>query len=197
MTNLNSKFKSRDITNKGPSSQGHGFSIGHGWMWKLDCEESWALKNWWFWTVVLEKTLESPLDCKEIQSVHSKDQSWVFFGSVTWVYVPRFFVSSQQRFGVTDIKAPSACHSSQVLDRPCFTSQVSNGPLQLLEKSVLQLNVTALFYLEDSRKIHLWGVRARRSKDTRRRVPQRAGERERKLALAPLFMFISPWASPM
>ena len=50
-------------------------------MWKLDCEESWVLKNWCFWTVVLEKTLESPLDCKEIQPVHSKgDQSWVFFG---------------------------------------------------------------------------------------------------------------------
>ena len=50
-------------------------------MWELDCEESWAPKNWCFWTVVLEKTLESPLDCKEIQPVHSKgDQSWVFFG---------------------------------------------------------------------------------------------------------------------
>ena len=50
-------------------------------MWELDCEESWAPKNWCFWTVVLEKTLESPLDCKEIQLVHSKgDQSWVFFG---------------------------------------------------------------------------------------------------------------------
>ena len=50
-------------------------------MWELDCEESWAPKNWCFWTVVLEKTLESPLDCKEIQPVHSEgDQSWVFFG---------------------------------------------------------------------------------------------------------------------
>ena len=49
-------------------------------MWELDCEESWALKNWCFWTVVLEKTLESPLDCKEIQPVHFEDQSWVFFG---------------------------------------------------------------------------------------------------------------------
>ena len=50
-------------------------------MWEVDCEESWALKNWCFWTVVLEKTLESPLDCKEIQPVHSKgDQSWDFFG---------------------------------------------------------------------------------------------------------------------
>ena len=52
-------------------------------MWELDYEESWALKNWCFWTVVLEKTLESPLDCKEIQPVHSKgDQSWVFFGRI-------------------------------------------------------------------------------------------------------------------
>ena len=49
-------------------------------MWELDCEESWALKNWCFWTVVLEKTLASPLDCKEIQPVHPKDQSWVFIG---------------------------------------------------------------------------------------------------------------------
>ena len=63
------------------SSQGYGFSSVHVWMWKLDCEESWAPKNWCFWTVVLEKTLESPLDCKDIQPVHSKgDQSWVFFG---------------------------------------------------------------------------------------------------------------------
>ena len=53
-----------------------GFSSGHVWMWELDCEESWALKNWCFWTVVLEKTLESPLDCKEIQPIHPNgDQS--------------------------------------------------------------------------------------------------------------------------
>ena len=69
------------FANKGPSSQGYGYSSGHVWMWVLDCEESWAPKNWCFWTVVLEKTLESPLDCKEIQPVHSKgDQSWVFIG---------------------------------------------------------------------------------------------------------------------
>ena len=54
---------------------------GHVWIWELDCEERWALKNWCFWTVVLEKTLESPLDCKEIQLAHPKgDQSWVFIG---------------------------------------------------------------------------------------------------------------------
>ena len=69
------------FANKGPSSQGYGFSSGHVWMWELDCEKSWAPKNWCFWTVVLEKTLESPLDCKETQLVHPKgDQSWVFIG---------------------------------------------------------------------------------------------------------------------
>ena len=57
-------------------SQSHGFSSSHVWMWELDCEESWVPTNWCFWTVVLEKTLESPLDCEEIQPVHSKrDQS--------------------------------------------------------------------------------------------------------------------------
>ena len=72
------------LANKGPSSQGCGFSRGHVWMWEstsMDCEESWALKNWCFWSVVLEKIIESPLDCKEIQPVHSEgDQPWDFFG---------------------------------------------------------------------------------------------------------------------
>ena len=58
--------------NKSPSSQSYGFSSSHVWMWELDCKESWALKNWCFWTVVLEKTLEGPLDCKEIQPIHPK-----------------------------------------------------------------------------------------------------------------------------
>ena len=82
MTNLDSILKSRHyFANKGLSNQGSGFSSGHVWMWELDCEESWGLKNWCFWTVVLEKTLESPLDCKEIQPVHPKgDQSWIFIG---------------------------------------------------------------------------------------------------------------------
>ena len=64
-----------------PSSQSYDFSSHPVWMWELDYKERWALKNWWFWTVVLEKSLESPLDCKEIQPVHPKgDQSWVFIG---------------------------------------------------------------------------------------------------------------------
>ena len=69
------------FVNKGLSSQGYGFTSSHVWIWELDYKESWAPKNWCFWTVVLEKTLESPLDCKEIQPVHRKgDQSWVFIG---------------------------------------------------------------------------------------------------------------------
>ena len=80
MIDLDSTLKSRDIT-LSTKVQGYGFSCGHVWMRELDCEESWAPKNWCFWTVVLEKTLESPLDCKEIQPVRPKgDQSWVFIG---------------------------------------------------------------------------------------------------------------------
>ena len=68
------------FANKGPSSQRYGFSSSQVWMW-VDYKESWALKNWCFWTVLLEKTLESPLDCKEVQPVHPKgDHSWVFIG---------------------------------------------------------------------------------------------------------------------
>ena len=66
---------------KGPYCQTYGFSNSHLWMWELDDKESWAPKNWCFWTVVLEKILESSLDCKEIQPVHPKgDQSWIFIG---------------------------------------------------------------------------------------------------------------------
>ena len=69
------------FVNEGPSSQGYGFSSGHVWIWELDCEENLVAKNWCFWTMVLDKTLESPLDCKEILLVHPKgNQSWVFIG---------------------------------------------------------------------------------------------------------------------
>ena len=89
MTNLDSKLKSRDITlsRKVHQSfiknqiQNYVFSSSHVWMWELDYTESWVQKNWCFWTVELEKTLESPLDCKEIQTVHPKgNQYWVFIG---------------------------------------------------------------------------------------------------------------------
>ena len=82
MTNLDSKLKSRDhFADKGLYSQSCGFSSTHVQMWDLDHKEGWMPKNWCFWTVVLEKNLESPLDCKEIQPVHPKgDQPWVFIG---------------------------------------------------------------------------------------------------------------------
>ena len=84
------------FANKVPSSQSYGFSSSHIWMWELNYKESWVPKNWCFWTVVLEKTLESPLDCREIQPVHSKgDQFWILIGrtdaeavsSVLWLPV--------------------------------------------------------------------------------------------------------------
>ena len=66
---------------KGPSSQGYDFASSHVLMWELDYKESWVPKNWWFWSVVLEKTLESPLNCKEIQPVHPNgNQCWIFIG---------------------------------------------------------------------------------------------------------------------
>ena len=81
VTNLDNILKSRDITNKSLSSQSYGFSSSHVRMWELEYKESWALKNWCFWTVVLEKTHESPLDYKEIKPVNPKgNQYWKFTG---------------------------------------------------------------------------------------------------------------------
>ena len=75
------KKQGRYFADKGPSSHSYGFSSGHVWMWELDYKETWAPKNWCFWTVVLEKALESPLNCKEIKPVHPKgSQSWIFIG---------------------------------------------------------------------------------------------------------------------
>ena len=80
MTNLE-HTKKHYFANKGLSGQGYGFSSSQVWMWEFDYKESWVPKNWCFWTVVLEKTRESPLDCKEIQLVHPKgNQSCVFIG---------------------------------------------------------------------------------------------------------------------
>ena len=83
MTNLDSILKSQrhHFADKGLYSPSYGFSSSHVWMWELDHKEGWVPKNWSFWTVVLEKTLESPLDCKEFQPVHLKgNQSWIVIG---------------------------------------------------------------------------------------------------------------------
>ena len=80
---MNIKKQRHYFANKGPSSQGYGFSSSHVWKWELDYKESWAPKSWCFWTMVLEKTFESLLDCKEIQPVHPKgNQSLMFIGRV-------------------------------------------------------------------------------------------------------------------
>ena len=82
MTNLDSILKSRDITLPTKThSQSYGFSSSHVQMWELDHKESWVPKNWCFWNVVLEKSIESPLDCKEIKPVNPKgNQPWIFIG---------------------------------------------------------------------------------------------------------------------
>ena len=81
MTHLDSILKKGNIADKALSSQSYGFSSNHVWMWELDHKEGWVPKNWCFWTVVLEKTLESPLDCKEIKPVNPKgNQPWIFIG---------------------------------------------------------------------------------------------------------------------
>ena len=75
------KKQRHNFANKGTSSPSYGLSSSHVWMWELDCKESWVLKNWCFWAVTLEETLESPLDCKKIQPIHPKgNQSWMFIG---------------------------------------------------------------------------------------------------------------------
>ena len=82
MTNLDSTLKCRDIADKSPSSQSYGFASSHVCMWELEYKESWTQKNWCFWTMVLEKTLENSFYCKEIKPVHLKgNQSWIFTGS--------------------------------------------------------------------------------------------------------------------
>ena len=83
MTKLDSVLKKQRhyFADKVPSSKSYSFSSSHVWMWELDYNKSWALKNWWFWTVVLEKTLESHLDCKEMKLVQPKgNHSWIFIG---------------------------------------------------------------------------------------------------------------------
>ena len=79
MTNQHIKKQRHYFANKGLYRQSYGFSSSHVWMWELNHKESWELKNWCFWTVVLEKTLASPLDCKEIKPVNPKgNKSWIF-----------------------------------------------------------------------------------------------------------------------
>ena len=125
------------FVNKSPSSQGYGFSSSHVWMWELDYKESWALKNWCFWTVVLERTLESPLDCKEIQPVHPKgDQSWVFIAAwlnLTVLYPsPAFHIMysayklNKQGDNIQPWHSPFSVWNQSVV--PCLVLTVASWP---------------------------------------------------------------------
>ena len=110
VTSLDSILKSRSITLPTKvclCQQSYGFSSSHVWMWELDYKESWVPKNRCFLTVVLEKTLESPLDCKEIQPVHLKgDQSWIFIGRKDQCWSWNSSILATQCEALTDLKKP-------------------------------------------------------------------------------------------
>ena len=125
------KKQRHHFSKKGLSSQGYGFSSGHIWMWELDHKESWAPNNWSFWTVVLEKTLESPLDGKEIQPVHPRgNQSWIFIGR-------------------TDAEA-----EAPILWPPDVKSQLTGKDYALSER-VTRKNILPYLTKIDSKKLYL------------------------------------------
>ena len=111
----NIKKQRHYFANKVPSSQSYGFSSSHVWMWELDYKESWVLKNWYFWTVVLEKTLESPLNCKEIQPVHPK-------GSYSWIFIRMTDVEAE-----TPILMATWCEELTYLKRPWCWERLRAG----------------------------------------------------------------------
>ena len=192
MTNLDSVLKSRDISlpTKG---QSYAFSSGHVWMWELDCEESWVLKNWCFWTVVLEKTLDSPLDGKEIKPVHPKgNQSWILIGRTdveaespilwppdtkNWLIWKdpdagkdwRWEEKGQQRLrwldGITDTMYMSLSkHQELVMDREAWHTAV-HGVAE--SDTIEQLNWTELI---ESRSVVAWGWGRRPKRSVRDRL---------------------------
>ena len=107
------------FANKVLSSQGYGFSSDYIWMWELDCEESWVPKNWCFWAVVL-KTLESPLDCKEIQPVHPK-------GNQSWIFIGRTDVEAETQVAKYFRNSATWCEELTCLKRPWWWERLKAG----------------------------------------------------------------------
>ena len=105
----NIKKQRRYFANKGPSNQSYGFASSRAWMWELDYKQSWVLKNWCFWTVVLEKTLESPLNSKEIQPGHPKgNQSWISLEGLMLKLKLQFFGHLTRRTDSFELSLPDA-----------------------------------------------------------------------------------------
>ena len=138
-------------------------------------------------------TVQSSLNVQDGVPFFFKMESAQPVPFVRRVYAPQFFVSSQQRFGATDIQAPRGITAlGSGTDHVIALRSLADRVIALR-----QISVTALFYLVDSREIHLRGVRARRSKDAKRRESQRTGERARASFGSSFYMFLSPWACPM
>ena len=125
------------FANKGPSSQSYGFPCSHVWRWELDYKECWALKNWCFWTVVLEKTLESPLDCKEIKPVYPKgNQSWIFMGR-TDAEAPIFWSPEAKNWVIG--KDPDAGKDWRQEEKGATEDEMVDGISDLMDMSLSKL----------------------------------------------------------
>ena len=149
------------FTNKGLSSQSYGFSSSHVWMWELDYKESWAMKNWCFWTVVLEKTLESLLDCKNIQPVNPKgNQSWIFIGRLMLKLKLQYFGHLMWRTGVSALASvlPKNTQDWSPLGWSGWISLQSNGLSRVFSNTTVQKHqfVSAQLSSQSNSHIHTW-----------------------------------------
>ena len=142
MTNVDSVLKSRHhFANKDPYSESYGFSSSSAWMWDSDHKKSWAPKNWCFWTVVLEKTLESPLDTKEMQPVQPKgNQPWIFFGRTdAEIEAPILWLNDTKCFLSASLKKTLMLRKIEVRRRGQQSMKWLNGIIDSVHMSLSKL----------------------------------------------------------